>query len=432
MKKIIASASLAALGAASLQAAYAPGLSPSEKSKPWTISGILRGFYDDNPTDSFRTAKQESWGVEFSPSLAINVALDQTLIGFSYVYDLRFYEARPKNDADHSHQISLKINHAITERYKVELSDAFNYAQEPELQGGIVTIPLRTQQNYIHNKGRVAFDAELTPIAGVEIAYQNDYWDYDQRGDGSLSALLDRIEHLVSATARWQAMPTTHGLFGYQYGVVDHTSKDSLNQYSAPPPRGFNLPFVDPDIRNANSHYVFVGADHSFTSEFSGQVRVGAQFTDYPNSDKPGGDSTVSPYVDGSAIWTYNPGCYVQIGVKHERNQTDVAYTRNPNPLVFNPSVQDQESTAVYGVVNHRIAPKVTGSLLCQFQRSNFRGGAADNQVDQLGILGANVSYQFNPTVSGEVGYNYDRLDSDLPSRSFTRNRVYFGLRATY
>ena len=50
MKKIIASASLAALGAASVQAAYAPGLSPQEKSKAWTISGTLRGFYDDNPT----------------------------------------------------------------------------------------------------------------------------------------------------------------------------------------------------------------------------------------------------------------------------------------------------------------------------------------------------------------------------------------------
>jgi hypothetical protein len=30
------------------------------------------------------------------------------------------------------------------------------------------------------------------------------------------------------------------------------------------------------------------------------------------------------------------------------------------------------------------------------------------------------------------LGYNYDRLDSDLAFRSFTRNRVYFGVRATY
>src|SRR5438034_5386856 len=152
MKKIIASASLAALGAASVQAAYAPGLSPQETSKAWTISGTLRGFYDDNPTESIKASKQASWGLELSPSLAVNLALDQTLIGFNYTYDMRYYEARFKNDADHSHRVSLKINHEITERYKVEVSDIFNYAQEAELQG-IVSNPLRTQQNYLHNLG---------------------------------------------------------------------------------------------------------------------------------------------------------------------------------------------------------------------------------------------------------------------------------------
>src|ERR1051326_4569876 len=115
MKKIIASASLAALGAAGVQAAYAPGLSPMEKAKPWTISAVLRGFYDDNPTASFRTQKQESWGLEVSPSLGVNIAMDQTLIGFNYTYDLRFYEARAKNDADHTHDLSLKISHQRSE-----------------------------------------------------------------------------------------------------------------------------------------------------------------------------------------------------------------------------------------------------------------------------------------------------------------------------
>src|SRR5438309_9224812 len=122
MNKIIASASLAALGATGLQAAYAPGLSPMEKSKPWTISALVRGFYDDNPTDSGRTQKQDSWGMEVSPSLAVNLALDQTLIGFNYVYDLRFYDARPRNDADQTHQFKLNLNHTISERYKLEVS----------------------------------------------------------------------------------------------------------------------------------------------------------------------------------------------------------------------------------------------------------------------------------------------------------------------
>ena len=171
MKKIIASASLAALGAAGLHAVYAPGLSPLEKSKLWTVSGLVRGFYDDNPTDSTRSQKQPSWGLEVSPSLAVNVALDQTLIGFNYTYDLRFYEARPTNDADHTHQFKLKLNHTITERYKLEVSDSFYYVQEPDLTTGIAARTLRTDQPYIHNNGRLAFSAELTPLLGLDASY---------------------------------------------------------------------------------------------------------------------------------------------------------------------------------------------------------------------------------------------------------------------
>ena len=133
MKKIIASASLAAVGVAGLQAAYAPGLSPQERSKLWTVSATLRGFYDDNYTTSYRTLKRESYGVEISPYLGINIALDQTLIGFSYQYGMRYYEDRENNSADHSHQVNFKLDHAFSERYKLALSDNFVSAQEPEV-----------------------------------------------------------------------------------------------------------------------------------------------------------------------------------------------------------------------------------------------------------------------------------------------------------
>jgi hypothetical protein len=419
MKKIIASASLAALGAATMQAAYAPGLSPQEKSKPWTISGTLRGFYDDNPTASVKSDRQESWGLELSPSLAVNLALDQTLIGFNYTYDMRYYEARRRNDADHSHYVSLKINHTITERYKIEVSDTINYAQEPELQQGIVSIPLRTEQNYLHNIGHIAFTAELTPILGLVAEYQNDYWDFDQTGNGSLSAILDRVEHLGTITARWQAMPNTVGLLAYSYGVVDHTSDDSLLLPGGPPLA---------ETRDSASHFVSVGAEQHFTSQLTGKAKIGAQFTDYPNALPGQDDRVTSPYADASASWAYNPGSYLQLGVRHQRNQTDVglgtAGAQNP--------VQDQESTGIYGVVNHRIGPNFTGSVLGQIQHSSFRGGGLDGKVEDLGAVGVNFAYQVNVFLTAEAGYNFDRLDSDLAGRSYSRNRIYFGIRATY
>ena len=421
MKKIIASASLAALGAAGLQAAYAPGLSPLEKSKLWTVSGLVRGFYDDNPTDSVRSQKQPSWGLEVSPSLAVNVALDQTLIGFNYTYDLRFYEARPTNDADHTHQFKLKLNHTITERYKLEVSDSFYYVQEPDLTTGIAARTLRTDQPYIHNNGRLAFSAELTPLLGLDASYQNDYWDFSENGPGSLSALLDRVEHLGVLTARWQALPNTVGLLSYKFGIVDHTSKDST---AANDPVLSSV--TDPTRRDTTTHTVTVGADQSFTSQLTAHVEVGAQFTDYPNRLAVDPDSTVNPYVDANATWTYNPGSYLRLGVVHKRNATDVAF----QPVSGTPTL-DQESTGVYGTVNHRISPKLTGSVLAQFQHSTFKGGLDDGKVELLGTLGVNCSYQVNTFISADAGYNYDRLDSEI-GRSYTRNRIYFGLRATY
>ncbi len=420
MNKIIASAGLAALGAANLQVANASGLAPMDRPKPWRISGIVRGFYDDNPTDSVSSAREASWGIEVSPQLAVNFALDQTTIGFNYVYDLRYFEARQKHDTDHAHEFGVTIDHPITDRYKLDVTDKFHYAVEPELTD-ISSLPLRTEQNYLHNRGRLGFSAELTPILGLELAYQNDYWDYKEHGNGSLSALLDRIEHLGSVTGRWQALPNTVGLLGYQYGVVDHTSKDALEVNPGLTP-------TDPNVRDQTSHFIFVGADQKFNSQLDAQIRLGAQFTDYSNALAGQSDSSVGPYVDASATWTYNPGSTLQLGVKHQRNQTDVAYTFSTTPA------QDQESTAFYGTLNHRITPKLTGSLLGQYQHSNFKGGGSsvDGEVDQFGTLGVNLSYQVNTFVSAEAGYNYDRLDSDLPNRSYTRNRVYFGLRASY
>jgi hypothetical protein len=417
MNKIIASAGLAALGAANMHVANASGLATMDKPKPWSVSGIIRGFYDDNPTDSVRTAKEESWGIEFSPSLAVNLAFDQTTIGFNYTYDLRYFEARPTHDTDHAHEFDLKIDHPFNDRYKLQITDDFHYAVEPELTD-ITTNPLRTEQNYLHNRGRIGFTAELTPILGLEVAYQNDYWAYEQDGfSSSLSALMDRTEHLGSLIGRWQALPNTIALLGYEYGVVDHNSSDLLLV-----PTNLGTFLTDSNVRDQTSHFIWVGADQKFNPQLDGQVRVGAQFTDYPNTIPGQSDSSVGPYVDASATWTYNPGSTLQLGVKHRRNQTDVI------------SAQDQESTAFYGTLNHRITPKLTGSLLGQYQHSNFKGGVAavDGEVDQFGTLGCNLSYQVNAFVSAEAGYNYDRLDSDLPNRSYTRNRVYFGLRASY
>jgi uncharacterized protein (PEP-CTERM system associated) len=90
------------------------------------------------------------------------------------------------------------------------------------------------------------------------------------------------------------------------------------------------------------------------------------------------------------------------------------------------------ESTSLYGSINHRITQKLRGSLIGQFQNSEFNGGTLNNQSERYFLVGLNLSYQFTPHVSAELGYNYDNLDSDAPGRTFDRNRVYIGVTGSY
>jgi hypothetical protein len=124
--------------------------------------------------------------------------------------------------------------------------------------------------------------------------------------------------------------------------------------------------------------------------------------------------------------WTYAPESYLEGGVTHDINATDVI------SFSGNEFTQDQESTVVYASLNHRIAPKLYGAVTAQFQNSTWRGGAIDGETEQYYLAGINLKYLITPHFSTEIGYNYDKLESDLPGRSFDRNRVYIGVAATY
>jgi hypothetical protein len=426
MKKLIASAGLAAIGASSLYGAYAPGLSSTETAKPWSVSASLRGFYDDNFTTS--PNEIDTFGIQISPSVSYNISLDTTYIGLSYTYSLRNYFEDGTNDQ--SHRFNGKLSHAFTERWKLDVDERFAIAQEAEvLEGsGPLTTVLRTDGDNLSNRLRLDLNGQLTEQFGILVGYGNRIFDYSQEvGDSingfpiafnSKSGLLDRVEHRARLNLRWQALPQTVGVLGYEYGVVDYNSDDALFA-----PKGF-AGSATSDIRDNESHYVYIGADQTFNPQLNGSIRAGAQFISY---DDPASSDDVSPYVDGKLSYTYLPGSYVQGGIRHSFVSTDIIGTSGTNPTL------DQESTTIYGSLNHKITAKLNGSILGQVQFSEFNGGPGiDGENENIYIVGLNLTYQINKFIAAEAGYNYDNLDSDIPNRSFSRNRVYIGVRASY
>jgi hypothetical protein len=420
MRKFFVCAGLAVAGTTSLQAAYAPDLTTMEASKLWSVSGTLRGFYDDNyNTAPSGPGKRGSYGFEVSPSLSLNVPLQQTEIGARATYGLYYYQDRMTLDGrpiDQTGVLDVYLDHAFTERWQTKVQDSLAIGQEPELLNS--GVPIRINGSNLHNTGIATLDTQWTRLMGTELSYQNNLYHYSS---GAYQALLDLMQNDIALNVNWRLQRTLLAFVGYQYEQINYTGNTSIG-----------VSFVS-DSRNNRSHYGYVGAEYTPLDNLSLDSRAGIQYVDYynPPAGLPSTD-TLSPYANLSATYTYLPGSYVQFGFTQTRNSTDIiAPSASSHKITL-----DQESSTIYGALNHQITPRITGNVVGKIQYSTFNQGALDGQSQTWYSVGLNLAYAFNPNLSAEVGYNFDYLtaatENGQTAPGYHRNRIYIGVTGTY
>jgi hypothetical protein len=439
MKKIVASVSLVAIGASSLQADLLPGLT-TESGKPWTLSATLRGFYDDNintyPSDQSLPLGYDrgSYGVEVSPDVEFNFLMEQTTLSFGYIYSYKYYQNRllnsTGNDANTS-DFHAALTHAFSERYSLSLRDSFVIGQEPDFlrAGNTYTTFQRYTGNNMRNLGVVDFTAQLTPDFGLDLGYANTFVAYssDEWGvtsdtppifNPSNAGLLNSLDNVIHLDGRYQLQPQTIGLVGFQFMQMDYTGNQPIGFYNDFRP-------VMSDARNVRSYYGYLGVDQNFRPDLTGSIRAGARYSDYYND--PANQNQANPYAMASLKYTYLPESYVVIGGSYDYSPSSVGPSVNQAGQI---NVSAQAGT-VFASVVHRIIPKLYGSIQGQYQNSAYIGGSIDGQDANFYLVGLNLRYQFTPNFSAEAGYNYDNLQSNVIG-SYDRNRVYIGITGSY
>jgi len=428
MNKFFVSMGLIAAGTAGLHAAYAPDLGPLAASKIWSVSGTLRGFYDDNYQTAPAGSVKGSFGIEASPEFDLNMALQQTELGLRGIYGLYYYQERQnlgQNPYDQTLQLDLWVDHAFTERWQGKVLDSFVLGQEPELiGGGQVT---RVEGNNIRNTGTLTLDTIWTRLFSTEFTYGNTIYDYENSGatdanfaatGASLAGLLNRIEQTISLDFQWTQSPETMTFIGGAFNWVDYTGDEPIAQVGP-------ASFLNSDTRNARSFLGYVGLQHTFLANLNFNGKAGIQYVD--NYNDPSASTSLNPYADLSLVYTYLPGSYLQAGFTQGINATDqINPTANGHIALF------QESSTLYASLNQKLTPKLTGTTIGRWQHSVYNGGAFDGQADDYYSLGLNLSYAFSPHVSADAGYNFDYLQSQIPGNEYHRNRVYLGVTATY
>lgn len=463
MKNIFVSAGMVAAGLAGLQSALAAGpdlISP----KAWNVSATLRGFYDDNYNIS--GAGKGSFGAELLPTISLHIPMKQTDFGLRYTYGLYYYEDRDAAGVepfDQTHQVNVWLDHAFNQRWKANITDTVAIGQEPELLGPVSSsapngVPYRVSGNNIANHAAATLSTEWTRLFSTSLSYGNNFYDYDNKGTTlggtlapgifpvlpvgtpgvagfqalsglpTLAGTLNRVEQNISLDLQWHFRPETMGFFGYNFSWVNYLGNEPIGVFNyfdtTSSPRSV---VYRSDSRDSYSHYAYVGVQHQFSANLSGSVKGGAAFTDSYN-DPLQSTTSLSPYADLSLTYTYIPGSYVQLGFTHDINATDIASVNSVNGSL----TQYQESSVVYASLNHRINPRLLGTIIGRCQYSTYQGGVSDSVTDTDFNIGVNLRYQFNTHFSADLGYNFDNLASGIEGRTYSRNRVYIGLGANY
>jgi hypothetical protein len=428
MKKLFASAGLMAIGMASLHAdEYAPDVTAMDASRVWSISGTLRGFYDSNYTTSPQS--QYSWGFEVSPSISIIVPLQQTELGLRYTYGLYFYQARENqgaNPIDQTQNLNVWIDHAFSERWEAKVQDAFIVSQDPQLTANGSAFPYRAQGNNINNIGTVSVHTEWSSLFSTDLSYQNSFVKYQNdtpnAANPSLASYLNQLDHTIFLNLNYQYEPDLSFLIGYKF---------TFNQFTADQPIG-TVPggaYFSSNLNNY-SHYLYVGGTYNANKNLDATAQVGVTYVNNYNlpSFTSQDSTTLLPYANLALTYTYLPGCYAQLGFTEDVGTSDA-----PNPSALNNSLTTfQETSVVYGTINHKITPYLTGSVIARWQYGIYHGGASDGDGQAWYSVGVNLSYALTTYLSADAGFNYDYVTTTTALPGYHRNVTYLGLTASY
>jgi hypothetical protein len=234
-----------------------------------------------------------------------------------------------------------------------------------------------------------------------------------------LSALLDIVEHQFNVDAQRYVSPQTVLFTGYRVGFIDYTSTDFL---APPPPRDPFRRGQLPSVRNSRSHSFYVGVNREFTPRVSLAGRAGAQLTDYYNL--PNDSTSWSPYVEGTATYTYRPGSTARLGVNVVRIPVDISTPGSDGEVT-----RDGLATAVFGSLSHQFGARLSGSLGVNLQHVVYNGGQLDGESYDFLSVSSRLDYKLRENLFAELGYDWSGYEGTY---KFTRNRVYLGIRATY
>jgi hypothetical protein len=384
--------------------ALVSGSSFAEKENVVRFQNQVRLGYTDN---IYKTAD------EVSSAYIKDIINLSAKLNFSSRTDVLLYwqpEFQYRFDADPKfvtyQDLYARLNHAVSQRMFVTLSDRFRYQQKEGQTGSVSTGGVSDyNQNYFENELLGAVDYTLNDESGLKVGagYEFRVWDDKAYGEWNQSGQTGGNNfNLVTADGSYyrQIKPNkTQIMGGVNYAGLSYEGERG----------GYNA--VTP----------MIGVDQNFTPTVTGFGRLGYSFTSVDNEGTS--SDTSAPYLQAGL--EVNPSARTSV-------TTSLGYSlyRSENS-VYN--AQDQLSLGLG--VRHDVTAKISLAGSLSYIYSNYKSdystyNNSSDAKDSLVTVGLRANYQLNRNNFLELGYVYQtRVVSEGNFSEWDSNQIDCGWR---
>jgi len=359
--------------------------------KFYTITASLREEYDDNIYTT-RDNKVGSLLTEFSPSILVNLPMQDSAFSARYTFGVDYYLDRAST-TDFTNEALVHYTHRFSNRFSLDLSDQIGYYTQPDLLDAVGS-PF-VNGGYFANSASASFTAQWTPLLGTATTYSNIAVLYS---DSTIAQFQNSDENTLAHDFRFAIYPKINLTAG---GIFDQ------------------LAYFDTD-RGYTDYTGDVGVDWQALPNVSIGVRGGFTITTSPYVP-----SSVSPYAAVTLDW--------QLG---KRSDLNFSYVHNVVPTDEVDAI-GSEADRFSARFSYQITPRLTASFdaietLATYDSNLIVGDQIPAYSENEFAVDLGLNYNLNSYLSLETGYLLSGISSELDYRDYSRNQVYVGVRGTY
>ena len=368
---------------------------------PIHLNNRLRLGYDDNiyqvdDPSSTGLSKKDSLRIIEEIEMLVNLNLERTYLGLRYRPSLIWYSERSDNDTEFLNDLDLNFTYNFSPSLSLSLSDTLRASQLPELQDENYIV--RENDDNYYNSAMATLSYNLRPETRLDLSGR--YITLIYNSDSPAKNNSDYYSVVGGLTLRQQLASRTTVMGDLRYQTLTYNEAKASNN------------------RDADSIFAGLGVEQTFSPQLLGSLRAGMENRMY---DDKAYDDNNQPYGELSMTFLPTPATRITGSAAYSIYESDVERYLSQDRTYLSLSVAHDFTSKLNFYISGAYSLNAYDS---EYALDSTLPDANENAY----LLSLRMSYRLNRINWIEAGWQYVKLDSEIPGReSYDRNRIDIG-----